>query len=360
MKKECVVKSAVCVVEFFIDLIVVSPSSTTPSSYLLNSTNTSQEVDEENLDLDTDNINIVQIEKSSNFNNRVVDMISCLFESIYIQPKSSLFNQKSIVIKFEKLLAKLSKYTTYNCRGFKKILNSIKKKTLDVNPVVITSLLDLKSENYLNICVLLSKVIQQRGSVLADAKNMKNLSKTKLSEDEQESEDEEQEDEIDQNKKKQIGNVYNQHSAKYVEVVCSSEKLVLEVRKLYESFSYLCKSNKQYTMVDGNHPLCRLSSTEIELLADDEGEASDSDQESHWRSQFSKAQERDNRKRKFEQLRSRMSSNDTSNIKRKKRRLRSRNLYVDDGLADTDGTDDYADLEDFIVVDDAWVKNQKH
>ena len=36
------------------------------------------------------------------------------------------------------------------------------------------------------------------------------------------------------------------------------------------------------------------------------------------------------------------------NVKRKKR-LRSRNEYIDDGLEDEDGDDHFADLEDFVV-----------
>jgi hypothetical protein len=40
---------------------------------------------------------------------------------------------------------------------------------------------------------------------------------------------------------------------------------------------------------------------------------------------------------------------------RKRRRLRSRNAYIDAGLAEEDGDDDYGDLEDFIVCKDGAV-----
>jgi hypothetical protein len=181
-----------------------------------------------------------------------------------------LANDNALVKKLDKLVHKLCKHVTRDCKLLRKV---IKQDTDDVEE---------KCEFYQEMCILLAKVIKRFGTTISTSKA--------------------------------------KQPAMYKNVILASEKIMLEIRRLYRQLQKMGLGESLESWVV----------QEIENLAEEEEE-----------------EERHVRKRKLDQMREKSSAKRT-----RTNTLRSKNWYIDENLEGEDDSDDaFVDLEEFIELE---------
>lgn len=239
---------------------------------------------------------------------------------------SFVFTFATLKTKFELLITKLCRQVTNSVKHFAKNLSRTYKKhkvemnnnllydedePFDEEMEIMLLMLRKQAPIYRDIAVMMSLVVRKNGAILSSANEHRRANRSAL----------------------------RTLSSRYEQFVFACQRLVTEIKSLNSTFATIRKEYDEVIMPI--HALSEAASVTIEWLTDDHDLTGN--------------------KRRINDITAEWSSESRGRrSKRGRSSLRSRNMYIDRELQFTDGTDTFADLEDFIDDNDLRVMEQMY